>query len=102
MDGLKDRTQHVVLETNRLRFATWVKEDWEEFRKLTSDPLVVRYITTGEPWPDERVKEFVARQIENWEKHGICLARLSPMDLRWAISNESWQLRRPPTLIPFE
>ena len=80
MDALEDRTQHVILETSRLRFATWVKEDWEEFRRLTSDPLVVRYITTGEPWPDERVKEFVARQIENWEKQGICLWKILPKD----------------------
>src|ERR1700683_3644057 len=80
MDGLEDRTQHVVLETSRLRFATWVKEDWLEFRKLTADPLVVRYITTGEPWPDERVLEFVTRQMANWEKHEICLWKLLPKD----------------------
>ena len=80
MDGLEDKTQHVVLETDRLRFATWVEDDWEEFRKLTADPLVVRYITTGEPWPDERVQEFVGRQIANWEKFGICLWKLLPRD----------------------
>lgn len=80
MDGLTDRTQNVILESNRLRFATWVNEDWEEFRKLTADPLVVRYITTGEPWPDERVQEFVARQCENWEKYRICLWKLLPKD----------------------
>lgn len=80
MDGLKDRTQHVILETDRVRFATWVKEDWEEFRKLTSDPQVVRYLGTGAAWPEERVKEFVSRQIENWEKHGICLWKLMTKD----------------------
>jgi ribosomal-protein-alanine N-acetyltransferase len=57
-----------------------VKEDWEEFRKLTSDPLVVRYLGTGVPWPEGRIKEFVNRQIENWEKHGICLWKLMPKD----------------------
>ena len=80
MDSLANRTQKVVLETHRLRFATWVREDWEEFGKLTSDPLVVRYISTGEPWPDERVKEFVARQCENWEERRICLWKLLPKD----------------------
>ena len=69
MDGLADRTQNVILETDRLRFATWMKEDWKEFQKIATDPLVVRYLGTGEPWPDERVQEFVARQCENWEKH---------------------------------
>lgn len=80
MGGLANRTQNVVFETNRLRFATWVKEDWEEFRRLSADPLVVRYISTGEPWPDERVKDFVSRQCENWEKYRICLWKLLPKD----------------------
>ena len=55
MDGLEGRTQHVILETNRLRFATWVREDWKEFQKIATDPLVVRYLGTGEPWPEERI-----------------------------------------------
>ncbi len=80
MDSLEDRTQNVIVETDRLRFATWTWEDWKEFRNLTSDPLVVRYLGTGEPWPDERVQEFVARQCENWEKHRICLWKLLPKD----------------------
>lgn len=80
MDSRADCTQNVVLETHRLRFATWRWEDWKEFRILTSDPLVVRYITTGEPWPDERVQEFVSRQCENWENDRICLWKLLPKD----------------------
>jgi len=80
MDGLKDRTQHVVLETDRLRFATWSEEDWIEFRKIATDPLVVRYLGTGVPWPDERIREFVDRQCENWEKEGFCLWKLLPKD----------------------
>ena len=80
MDSLANRTENVILETERLRFATWREEDWEEFRKLTSDPLVVRYLGNGEPWPDERVKEFVARQGESWEKDRICLWKLLPKE----------------------
>ena len=80
MDGLEDRTQHVILETNRLRFATWIKEDWKEFQKIATDPLVVRYLGTGEPWPEERTREFVERQCENWEKYGICLWKVLPKE----------------------
>ncbi len=80
MDSLTGRKQTVVLETRRMRFATWSPEDWKEFRTLTSDPLVVRYLGTGEPWPDERVQEFVARQSENWEKDRLCLWKLLPKD----------------------
>jgi len=80
MDSIEDRTQHVILETDRLRFATWRRDDWTEFQKLATDPLVVRYLGTGEPWSDARVQEFVNRQCENWEKFGICLWKLLPKD----------------------
>jgi ribosomal-protein-alanine N-acetyltransferase len=80
MDGLEDRTQNVILETDRLRFATWIKEDWKDFQKIATDPLVVRYLGTGEAWPEERTREFVSRQCENWEKQGICLWKLLPKD----------------------
>ena len=80
MDELAERTQNVILETGRLRFATRVPEDWRAFQKIATDPLVVRYLGNGEPWPDERVQDFVARQCENWEKHRICLWKLLPRD----------------------
>jgi ribosomal-protein-alanine N-acetyltransferase len=78
MDSVAARTQNVILETDRLRFATWTAEDWKAFQKIATDPLVVKYLGTGEPWPDERVQEFVARQGENWEKYGFCLWKLLP------------------------
>jgi len=80
MDRLADKVENIVLETERLRFATWKWEDWRELRNLTSDPLVVQYLGTGEPWPDERVQEFVSRQDENWDKQQICLWKLMPKD----------------------
>jgi RimJ/RimL family protein N-acetyltransferase len=73
--------QNVVFETERLRFATWSRDDWKEFGTLASDPLVVRYVSArGEPWSDERVQEFVNRQMEHWEKHRICLWKLLPKE----------------------
>lgn len=80
MDNLADKTEAVILETDRLRFATWTPEDWKAFQKIATDPLVVKYLGTGEPWPDKRIQEFVARQCENWEKYRICLWRLLPKD----------------------
>lgn len=80
MERTEDSTQDVIFETERLRFATWRTEDWKEFQKLATDPLVVRYLGTGEPWPDERVQEFVNRQCANWKQFGICLWKLLPKD----------------------
>lgn len=80
MDELSSPTQTIVIETERLRFSTWAREDWQAFQKIATDPLVVRYLGTGEPWPDSRVQEFVARQRENWERHRICLWKLLPKE----------------------
>ena len=80
MNSVTHGTENVIAQTERLRLATWREDDWEEFRKLTSDPQVVQYLGTGEPWPEERVREFVNRQCENWEKHRICLWKLLPKD----------------------
>lgn len=80
-EKVQGRAQHVIFETDRLRFATWAMEDVEEFRQLATDPLVVRYVSAGgEPWSNERVTEFVTRQMENWEKKGICLWKILPKD----------------------
>ncbi len=73
--------QNVVFETGRLRFATWMKNDWKEFSKLASNPLVVRYVSArGEPWSDQRVQEFVSHQIDHWDQHRICLWKLLPKE----------------------
>ena len=66
----------MILETPRLLFATWEAEDWKEFRDLTSDPVVVRYLGTGETWSEERRQEFVTRQQRNWQERGFCLWKL--------------------------
>ncbi len=36
----------------------------------------MRYISDGQPWPDERIREFVARQVASVEARGFCFWRL--------------------------
>jgi ribosomal-protein-alanine N-acetyltransferase len=80
-NGGKAPAQEIVFETERLRFAAWKQGDTTEFGTLASDPLVVRYVSAGgEPWSEERIHEFVLRQMENWKRHRICLWKLLPKD----------------------
>jgi RimJ/RimL family protein N-acetyltransferase len=65
-----------MLETERLLFREWRPEDWLTFRTIATDPDVVRYISTGQPWPDDRIQRFVNRQIENLSTKGFCLWQL--------------------------
>ena len=37
----------------------------------------MRYIADGRPWPDERARQFVERQIALFEARGFCLWKLA-------------------------
>jgi ribosomal-protein-alanine N-acetyltransferase len=65
-----------MLETERLLFRTWQPEDWLAFRPIATDPEVMQYIETGKPWSDERIKQFVDRQISVLGEYGFCLWQL--------------------------
>ena len=67
-----------MLTTERLRLETWREEDWLQLKPIAQDPEIVRYISNGEPWPDERIREFVVRQMANFEARGFCFWRLLP------------------------
>jgi len=65
-----------MLETNRLHLSTWEYEDWTQFRELATDPEVMRYITGGAPWTDEKIRSFVDIQIETYGARGFCRWKL--------------------------
>jgi ribosomal-protein-alanine N-acetyltransferase len=65
-----------MLETARMRLLPWQPDDWLLLRPIASDPQVMRYISDGQPWPDERIREFVGRQISHFDKLGYCLWKL--------------------------
>lgn len=73
-----------MLMTQRLRLEPWREEDWLQLKPIAQDPEVVRYISNGEPWPDERIREFVARQMASFNERGFCFWRLLPK-----VSNEA-------------
>jgi RimJ/RimL family protein N-acetyltransferase len=62
-----------ILETERLYLRQWVPEDWKRFKPLATDPRVLKYIGTAEPWPDERIRQFVRRGIEAAHTRGWLL-----------------------------
>jgi RimJ/RimL family protein N-acetyltransferase len=65
-----------VLETARMRLLPWQADDWLLLRPIGRDPQVMRYISDGEPWPDERILEFVGRQVAHFDRLGYCLWKL--------------------------
>jgi RimJ/RimL family protein N-acetyltransferase len=49
-----------------------------EFRAIAADPDVTRYIGDGTPWPEERSRLFVERQIVLFGERAFCLWKLLP------------------------
>ena len=66
----------MILETERLILAPWELSDWKDLRPIATDPEVMRYITFGEAWPDDKIKAFVERQVDLYEERGYCRWRL--------------------------
>ncbi len=67
---------NMILETERLILDTWQSADWTEFRTLATDPEIMRYITGGDPWTDEKIRSFVDSQIETHRTRGFCRWKL--------------------------
>jgi len=64
------------LETKRLLLLPWVSADWISFKPIASDPLVMKYISAGTVWPDEKIVEFVERQVQLFSERDFCLWKL--------------------------
>lgn len=64
------------LETTRLLLCLWESSDWPAFKPIATNPHVMKYISGGEPWPDEKIMEFVDRQIRHYRERGFCLWKL--------------------------
>ena len=54
----------------------WRSADWTAFRPIAQDPEVMRYITGGAPWSEEKIRGFVDRQVKLYAERGFCRWRL--------------------------
>jgi len=61
------------LESKRLLLLPWESSDWIAFKPIATDPAVMRYISDGVPWTDEKIIEFVERQRRHYLEWGYCL-----------------------------
>jgi len=69
-----------MIRTERLILDTWQSSDWTAFRPIAQDPEVMRYITGGVPWTDEKVRSFIDRQVKLYAERGYC---------RWKLTEQS-------------
>lgn len=64
------------IETLRLLLTTWDEGDWEHFKPIATDPRVMRFITGGDPWTDERIQYFVDQNRNRFRERGFCRWKL--------------------------
>lgn len=65
------------MQTERLTLSPWRESDWLSLKPVATDPEVMRYINDGSPWPDDRIQEFVQRQITCFRERGYCMWKLT-------------------------
>jgi len=65
------------IETARLAIRPWEPQDELAFRRMVGDPAMMRYISSGKPWSDERIAEFFGRQGRHLANRGFCLGALT-------------------------
>lgn len=64
------------MRTDHLLLAPWNADGWLALKPIATDPEVMRYISEGEPWPDDRIQEFVQRQVDGFRLRGYCMWQL--------------------------
>jgi RimJ/RimL family protein N-acetyltransferase len=70
-------SDHIILETERLRIVPWQADQVDELFSLHSDPLVARfYDIAGAPWSMEKCRERIDGWIADFEQHGLGKHRL--------------------------
>jgi RimJ/RimL family protein N-acetyltransferase len=64
------------LQTERLVLDRWQAPDWKALRPIATDPEVMRYITGGVPWTDDKIQSFVNDEMRRYSERGFCRWKL--------------------------
>jgi len=69
--------------TERLLIRPWLTSDRGALARLTGDADMMRYLSDGKPWSDERIDELADRIEVHLARHGISFGALA-----WRASGE--------------
>jgi [ribosomal protein S5]-alanine N-acetyltransferase len=69
----RERPMTFRLETPRLLIRSWEPSDRPAFIAMARDPLVMRFVHHGEPYTDDEVEAFLARQAKQVADFGVCM-----------------------------
>jgi ribosomal-protein-alanine N-acetyltransferase len=66
----------MIFETERLVMDIWQRSDWTALLPIATDVEVMRYITGGVSWSDEKIQAFVDHEVESYSTRKFCRWRL--------------------------
>ncbi|HWL66082.1 MAG TPA: GNAT family N-acetyltransferase [Actinomycetota bacterium] len=61
----------MILQTERLILEPWSVDRIEDLVRLSSDPAVMRFIGSGDPWERERADHMHSDLLNHWSEHGF-------------------------------
>jgi len=62
-----------ILETPRLILREWQSDDWIRFKPIATNPLVIRYVGTGQPPNDEQIQAYIEAARNRYRTERFCL-----------------------------
>jgi ribosomal-protein-alanine N-acetyltransferase len=68
------------LSTARLNIRPWYPEDRPALERMARDREMMRFVTNGEPWSEERIDSFLERQAGYYEAHDLAFGALTHRD----------------------
>ena len=69
----ENNTTEVVLETSRLILRQWKPDDWIRFKPIATNPLVIRYVGTGQLPSDEAIQAYIESARSLYRTERFCL-----------------------------
>jgi ribosomal-protein-alanine N-acetyltransferase len=60
-----------ALETERLLLEPWGERHRSKWRRICSDPEIMRFIGSGETWVESHADEVFDEALDHWHEHGF-------------------------------
>ncbi|MBD2020428.1 GNAT family N-acetyltransferase [Leptolyngbya sp. FACHB-36] len=62
----------IVLETEQLFLCEWSLKDFDAFKAIATNPTVMQFIGTGALWSDDRIQQWIEKQIFLYTNYQFC------------------------------
>lgn len=97
-----------TLDTERLLIRPWSEADRPVFKSMMAHPDVTQYVHRAQPYTDQEVDDFFARQTRQLAEHDLCMGALvekstgtvigiagvqplgEDLEIGWILGRESW------------